>query len=76
MPGYLKNKEISEVKGHFKKYVQGYSSYLKRLLLKMIEKNYKKRPSFDEILCSNIDEDLSSRDKLNNEFRLKRSNSF
>lgn len=76
MPGYLKNKEVNEVKGHFKKHVQGYSSYLKRLLLRMIEKNYKKRPSFDEIFCSNIDEDLSSREKLNNEFKLKRSNSF
>jgi serine/threonine protein kinase len=76
MPAYMKNHSMNEINAFFKKQVHGYSSYLKRLLLRMIEKNYKKRPSFDEILCSNIDQIISTKEKLNNEFKLKRSNSF
>lgn len=64
MPLYMRNHSINEVRAYFKKSIQGYSSYLKRLLLRMIEKNYKKRPTFEEILCSNIDESLSSKEKL------------
>ena len=36
MPGYMRNYPANEVKAYFKKQVQGYSSFLKRLLLKMI----------------------------------------
>jgi hypothetical protein len=35
------------IKNYVKKYLHGYSSYLKRLLLRMIDRNSKNRPSFD-----------------------------
>ena len=36
--------------------MHGYSSYLKRLLPRMIGKNSKSRPTFDELLGLNIQE--------------------
>lgn len=75
MPRSMKGCGIIDLKGYFKKQMHGYSSYLRRLLLKMIDTNYKKRPTFEDLLCSNIEENSLSKGKIINEMKLKRSNS-
>jgi len=56
MPRSMKKCGFSEIKIYFKKQMPGYSSYLRRLLLRMISKNYNKRPTFEELLYSNIEQ--------------------
>ncbi len=66
MPDYMKNHSMGDVKMYFMKQVHGYSSFLKRLLLRMVDNNYKKRPTFDEVLCSNMEDAQYEKDKVKN----------
>jgi hypothetical protein len=56
LPSSVKSAGYTAIKNYVKKHMHGYSSYLKRLLLRMIGKNSKNRPTFDELLGLNIQE--------------------